>query len=311
MIRALTLLLLALTATSAAAAPFGWYFPLGPGMSWTYENADNPFHTQTFRVLGPVAYEGYDAWRYGVSLDAHNIIAVEQGTLTVLAEVDEGVTRDFAENAVLGEVVDGATFRICPDGATCDSTLIRVWTELDPTLRSLYDMDQGPQDLVLLASYDRGHPPNLHNAIVESNLPPGAVPPAGAVTFMEWYLRGVGLLEEREITAATGGMSDHMVLVATTDAEAVPISPALSSSPNPFNPRTTLRFELAEQGIVELDVYDAGGRRVRRLLDGVPLQSGPHAIVWNGSDDVGRALPSGAYLVRLGGGAPLRVTLLR
>ena len=63
--------------------------------------------------------------------------------------------------------------------------------------------------------------------------------------------------------------------------------------PNPFNPRTTLRFSLAEAAVVRLVVYDVLGRRVRVLVDGA-REAGLHEVVFEAS-----GLPSGLYLARL------------
>ncbi len=65
--------------------------------------------------------------------------------------------------------------------------------------------------------------------------------------------------------------------------------------PNPFNPSTTLRFELPEDGEVYLAVYDVEGRRVRTLLTEERFTAGLHSAVWDGLDDEGRELGSGVY----------------
>ena len=70
------------------------------------------------------------------------------------------------------------------------------------------------------------------------------------------------------------------------------------AAPNPFNPSTTLRFSVAEAGAARLAVYDTNGRWVRGLVDGY-RPAGQHAVVWNGTDDSGRPVASGVYLVRL------------
>jgi hypothetical protein len=68
--------------------------------------------------------------------------------------------------------------------------------------------------------------------------------------------------------------------------------------PNPFNPSTTIRFELAARGDATLRIYDAHGRAVRTLFDGV-ANAGATSLVWNGRDDAGRAVGSGIYFYRL------------
>lgn len=68
--------------------------------------------------------------------------------------------------------------------------------------------------------------------------------------------------------------------------------------PSVFAHRTTVPFRLTEAGRVRLEIWDAGGRLVRRLLD---QQAGPgeHQAVWDGADDAGRASRPGAYFLRM------------
>jgi len=73
------------------------------------------------------------------------------------------------------------------------------------------------------------------------------------------------------------------------------------NSPNPFNPYTTIRFSLESASLTRLMIYDVQGRIVRRLVDGV-RRAGSHAIVWDGRDGTGNAVPSGIYLYRLESG---------
>jgi len=73
-------------------------------------------------------------------------------------------------------------------------------------------------------------------------------------------------------------------------------------SPNPFNPRTVVRFSLDAARDVRLAVHDARGARVRLLFAG-PLAAGAHTRVWDGRDDAGRPLPSGTYLIDLRAGS--------
>ncbi len=71
--------------------------------------------------------------------------------------------------------------------------------------------------------------------------------------------------------------------------------------PNPFNPSTTIRFEIdrsRDEAFVELAVFDLRGRMIRTLVSGVPGE-GVHRIHWDGTDDRGASLPSGVYFSRL------------
>lgn len=77
--------------------------------------------------------------------------------------------------------------------------------------------------------------------------------------------------------------------------------------PNPFNPSTTIGFDLREKAGVKLEVYDLRGRLVVSLVDGVMRDAGHHEVVWNGKDAGGHAVPSGVYFSRLTAG-PLATT---
>jgi len=72
-------------------------------------------------------------------------------------------------------------------------------------------------------------------------------------------------------------------------------------SPNPFNPRTVITFELPQAGAVDVAIYDLRGRRVRELWRG-ERTAGSHEVIWDGEDDAHRAQPAGVYMVRLWSG---------
>lgn len=69
-------------------------------------------------------------------------------------------------------------------------------------------------------------------------------------------------------------------------------------APNPFNPRTTISFELREALSLNIDLYDLSGRRVVELGHGT-FSAGPHSLVWEGRDDSGQEVGAGTYLLRL------------
>lgn len=73
---------------------------------------------------------------------------------------------------------------------------------------------------------------------------------------------------------------------------------SLSASPNPFNPRTVIRFTLPAATSVRLGIYRADGRLVRTLLED-SLPQGAHEWTWDGTDGRGEAVGSGSYIARL------------
>jgi hypothetical protein len=88
-------------------------------------------------------------------------------------------------------------------------------------------------------------------------------------------------------------------LATGTGGGAVPQHVILDQNiPNPFNPITSITVGLPAAGRVRLSVYDASGRRVRRLLDGA-MQQGFRSVEWDGTDDTGQRVSSGVYFYRL------------
>lgn len=99
-----------------------------------------------------------------------------------------------------------------------------------------------------------------------------------------------------------GGVFRSIVSVATAieeDADEVPEGFSLAQNyPNPFNPTTTISYALKEDAQVRLVVYNVLGQEVTTLVDGFE-RAGHKAVVWNGRDAAGRAVPSGPYFYRL------------
>ena len=74
------------------------------------------------------------------------------------------------------------------------------------------------------------------------------------------------------------------------------------AAPNPFNPRTTIRFALDQDREVRVSVLDVRGFRVAELFAGY-LPAGEHELAWDGRDSAGRATASGTYFVQAVTGA--------
>ncbi len=113
---------------------------------------------------------------------------------------------------------------------------------------------------------------------------PGGTAAVTRVTYTLWHRqlgREAELLARRTITL---GIPSAVRLVG--------------ASPNPFNPVTTVIFELDHAQSVWLGVYDLSGRMVAQLTEGV-FPAGRHEVRWPGTDRFGAPIGSGTYIVRL------------
>jgi hypothetical protein len=68
--------------------------------------------------------------------------------------------------------------------------------------------------------------------------------------------------------------------------------------PNPFNPATTIQYQLSAQSNVKIRIYNVLGQEVRTLVNGIQ-GAGMHSIVWNSTNDAGKMMSSGVYFYRV------------
>ncbi|MCU0638394.1 MAG: T9SS type A sorting domain-containing protein [Candidatus Krumholzibacteria bacterium] len=92
-------------------------------------------------------------------------------------------------------------------------------------------------------------------------------------------------------------------LITGSDDPVMPAAVYLEQNvPNPFNPSTRIGFGLAAPAKVRLRVYDAAGRLVRELANGI-MPAGRHVEEWDGRNEDGVAAASGVYFYRLESGS--------
>ena len=87
----------------------------------------------------------------------------------------------------------------------------------------------------------------------------------------------------------------------------------VQSWPNPFNPETTIRYDVPGGGTVRLSIYALNGQLVRILVND-ERPAGSYSVVWDGRDENGRDVASGVYLCRMGAGeyrAAWKMTVVR
>jgi len=77
----------------------------------------------------------------------------------------------------------------------------------------------------------------------------------------------------------------------------------LSNFPNPFNPETSIRFQVQGSRFVNIEIFNIRGQLVRTLLDGKKeFGEGVHSVVWDGRDDNDNQVGSGIYLYKMTAG---------
>jgi hypothetical protein len=129
-----------------------------------------------------------------------------------------------------------------------------------------------------------------------------------AVTDSDYHLM-IGTLGQPAVRSSTGSTMVlasgfwHSVRSITTgvdqNGELLPKTFVLHANyPNPFNPSTTIRFDLPKAGMARLIVYNILGQEVRSLANG-RMEAGRHHVTWDGANDRGVRVSSGVYIYRL------------
>ena len=101
------------------------------------------------------------------------------------------------------------------------------------------------------------------------------------------------------IVARDAANREVLVPVSAPPPRVIPAVTALSfAAPSPFRERTTIAFDLAQSGPVEVALYSVTGQRVRELMRG-RQEAGEYRLTWDGRDDGGRAVGAGVYYIRM------------
>jgi hypothetical protein len=113
--------------------------------------------------------------------------------------------------------------------------------------------------------------------------------PSGAVQ------SGHGIVSNRRLVVIEG---DSIVTSAPEAVEHPRVDMLHQNFPNPFNPTTTIQYDIAQPGRVTLRIYDVSGALVR-VLEGRYRSPGRYRVDWNGQNDRGDQVASGVYFCRL------------
>ena len=98
------------------------------------------------------------------------------------------------------------------------------------------------------------------------------------------------------LTEYSEALSVTVEWLVISKGDQTPSAYALSQNyPNPFNPLTKISYDLPEDAMVSLTIYDMMGRTIKNLVTGSQA-AGYKSVVWNATDDYGCSVSAGLYL---------------
>jgi hypothetical protein len=154
---------------------------------------------------------------------------------------------------------------------------------------------------------------NLDNIDVSTLLAEGPVSiPAGGTKIFVFAVVGGNSLSELETNADNASNAwNNPGTPIEPDRTNLPVRYELSQNfPNPFNPTTTISYQLAKPGDISLRIFNIAGQEVQ-VLDTGYKQAGNHQISWNGKDNNGQSVASGIYFYQLTVHSEENLTLTR
>ena len=120
-----------------------------------------------------------------------------------------------------------------------------------------------------------------------------------------WYFETITSVNgTKKIMSIKNKNAEHKLIIDATsldiaDNSAIPTEFKLHENyPNPFNPSTNIKFDIPENGLVSLIVYDLMGHKVVELVN-TNMNSGFHNVSWNGTDNFGNTVSTGVYIYQL------------
>jgi subtilisin-like proprotein convertase family protein len=286
-----------------------------PGGATTTTGSDGGFMLSGLFAGDCTVYASKENWStelQAVSLaDGENLTGVELTLLpTASAEACSSPAAPISDNTTISDTMTMAA------AGTISS--IAVYVDITHTYQG---------DLTVTLTSPAGTAVVLHNRTG-----------SGADNIIGWYpdtlspdgdlglLTGEEMSGDWTLTVSDGAGGDTGTLnswcvnvtyagyVSAVDPDGLPTALALRGNyPNPFNPSTTIRFDVPRPGHVQLEIFDVAGRLVRTLVD-TRLPAATHDVVWDGRDGRGRGVASGVFYYRLttaDGSATAKMLLLK
>lgn len=123
----------------------------------------------------------------------------------------------------------------------------------------------------------------------------------GNSALVTWSDDRAGIMNSEEAYTGIWGnlITSNYTAIDDPVENPLPVASLKSNYPNPFNPSTTISFELQQIGRASLAIYNLKGQLVKVLINDAELGAGAHNAVWDGTDASGRGVSSGVYFSRL------------
>jgi len=173
----------------------------------------------------------------------------------------------------------------------------------------MYGLDRTDNILNNIDNYFFMHktPDNINSRILEiKKLNPDSNPLFELIETIRFSstIKSIDFIQENEnvynmIVTTAGSLFYYQCAVTPNgDLEITPVTLNATNYPNPFNPETTISYDIAQKGSVTVDIYNLKGQKVKSLVN-ENQEAGKHSIIWRGDNNQGKQVSSGTYFYRI------------
>jgi hypothetical protein len=192
----------------------------------------------------------------------------------------------------------GLDIEIVFDADIVRCTSVEFVTSALPGFSEFYrqiDNDGGSLEIVLLKHIFSGYSGGADSFLVLTFEPVSSG--TAKISIVRSYQNGDPLLLDLALASIETAVDTAEVIV---DLEPPPpvitVTKLHQNFPNPFNPATTVRFDVSARSAVRLKIFDVNGRLIRTLIDGAEYGNGRWDKEWDGRNDGGKTVQSGIYI---------------
>jgi hypothetical protein len=248
-------------------------FAAGATLTWTVTEAAGSTATITTSEAG----------------DANTITAAGPGSATVTVSASDGTasTNDVSITFSQQEPAELASF----GGELVDDRVVVTWSTASQTNNAGWQLLRSVdgENYEAIGEFVQGA--GTSDALLSYNLQDNDLPSVEKV-----YYR----LEQVDLDGSVSRSNPVEVLLGARMP--VPTEFATSVYPNPFNPSTTISYDMPNEAFVSVVIYDAIGQEVRRLVS-EQAPAGRYRVQWDALDSQGRAVGSGVYIAKVEAGS--------
>ncbi|MCK4548165.1 MAG: T9SS type A sorting domain-containing protein, partial [Candidatus Eisenbacteria sp.] len=200
------------------------------------------------------------------------------------------------------EMAKGMTVSLCLGGNTAEVKAVSMVLTYDPEILEMVSVTPTLADQVLF-EYREAQPGEVWVDLAALGTDV-AIQGSGEIAQITFDVKSDGDMNIRFAEADLRGVSNGRLSSSTEGlafdfrSSTPSVTELAGAWPNPFNPTTSIQYNLRHAEHVTLQIYDAQGRLVRTLVNET-MNAGRYSTVWNGRDNNGVEVSSGTYFVRM------------